>query len=187
VDGVAHLDLSRRDQPPIAVDHLHLAAGQRALQALPEPVDDLVLVAVHPRHVHAVERGQDAERGAVRGVVRYFRAMQQCLGRETATVQAGAADFVLLDQRDPLAEFRGAQRAGVAAAAPAEDDKVVGPVAVRHHKLLAPISYARPSNTGPGYSLPSATARAICTSALVAAPVPPLGVYPCGALSLKAG
>ena len=62
---------------------------------------------------------------ALAGVVGDLGGVQQRLGRDAAAVQAGAADLVLLDQRDPLAELGGAQRAGVAAAAATEDDDVV--------------------------------------------------------------
>ena len=50
--------------------------------------------------------------------------VQQRLGRDAAAVQAGAADLVLLDQDDRLAELGRAQRSGVTAAAAAENDDI---------------------------------------------------------------
>ncbi len=61
---------------------------------------------------------------ASRGHLGDFGGMQQGLGGDAAAVQARAADLVLLDQGDGAAEFGGAQRCRVAAAAAAQDDEV---------------------------------------------------------------
>src|SRR5262245_1848547 len=184
VDRVAGPDRGRRDQAAVAVDHVDLAAGDRALQALPEPVDHLVLVGVDPRHVDAVEPGPDAERLGLVRLVSDLRGVQEGLGRDAPPVQAGAADPVPLDERDALAELSRSQRAGVAATAPPENDDVVPVAAVRHRN--APRSSPRHSPR-PAYRRPFAMSCAIWTRVLVAAPVPPLGVYPCGGPSLYAG
>src|SRR5690606_18511484 len=76
-----------------------------------------------------------------------------------AAVQAGAADLVLLDQGDFLAELAGAQRGRVAAAASAEDDEVE---LVNSHQA----------------SLTDARAKA--TSERTARPVGPVSVEPHG-------
>jgi len=55
---------------------------------------------------------------------KYFRGLQQCLGRDTAAMQAGAAYSLLLDQRHLLAGGSGIQRGRVTAWAAAEDDDV---------------------------------------------------------------
>jgi hypothetical protein len=50
--------------------------------------------------------------------------VQQGLGGDAAAVQAGAAELVLLDQRDRQIQLDGTQRGGVAAAATPENDDV---------------------------------------------------------------
>src|SRR5216683_211044 len=132
VDGVADADLCRRDEASLAVDDLDLAAGERALQALPQSVDDLVLVGVDAWHVHAIERRPDPESLAVSRQVGDLRRVQERLGRDAPAVQASAADPVLLDEGDPLAKFGRAERARVAAATATEDHDVVGTAAFRH-------------------------------------------------------
>ena len=57
--------------------------------------------------------------------------VQQRLGRDAAAVQARAADLVLLDERDRLAELGSAQGRRVAAAAAAQDDQIEGVVGHR--------------------------------------------------------
>src|SRR5580698_8438569 len=131
---VADLNLGGRDQPPLAVDDVDVPAADQPDQASPQPGDDLVLVAVDPGHIDALERGLDAERGAVPGVVGEFGRVQQRLGRDAPPVQAGPADLALLDERHALAEFGRAQRAGVTAAAAAENHNVVAGL-VRHDEL----------------------------------------------------
>ena len=74
------------------------------------------------------KRGLDAERRALARLVGDLGRVQQGLGGDAAAVQAGAAELVLLDQGDRLAQLGGAQRAGVTAAAAAQDDDVVGPL-----------------------------------------------------------
>src|SRR5215467_9217982 len=182
VDRVADPDRSRRHQAAVAVDDVHLAACDRALQALPEPVDHLVLVGVDARHVDAVEPGPDAERLGLVRLVSDLRGVQKGLGRDAPPVQAGAAHLVLLDEHDAFAELGCSQRACIATAAPAENDDVVPVAAVRHwNALLGPRPRHPPR---PAYRRPSAMSCAIWTRVLVAAPVPPLGVYPCGGPSL---
>ena len=122
--AVADLHGVLGDEPALALDELDLVRLDQALQTLVQPVDDAVLVRVDPGHVDALERGPDAEPGALAGVVGDLGRVQQRLGRDAAVVQAGAADLVLLDQRDRHAELGGAEGAGVAAAAAAEDHDV---------------------------------------------------------------
>src|SRR5262249_4573220 len=129
--------------------------------------------------------------------------VQQRLGGNAPAVQARSAYLVLLDQGYALAEQRGAQRAGIAAAAAAQHDDVVM-AALCHVQLLywrahlaAAILVAAGLALGvlimspggahaPG-SRPSAARSAMATSARTAAPVPPFGVYPYALPSLKAG
>jgi hypothetical protein len=57
-------------------------------------------------------------------VVGDLRRVQQRLGGDASAMQARAADLVLLDEDDGLAELRRTQRRRVPAAAAAEDDDV---------------------------------------------------------------
>ena len=123
--GVA-VDANRlsRTEPARALDDRDLATLDQALQAFVEPPDGAVLVGVDAGHVDAFEGGLDAELLSSRGSVGNLAGVQQGLGRDAAAVQAGAADLVLLDQDNRLAELGGPQRCGIAAAAAAEDDEV---------------------------------------------------------------
>jgi hypothetical protein len=132
VDGVPDLYPRRGYEAAVTVDDLDLAAGQRALQALPQPVHDLVLVGVDAGHVHTVQLRADPESLAVPGQVGDLRRVQQGLGRDAPPVQAGPADPVLLDEHNPLAKLGRAERARIAAAAATEDHDVVGTAAFRH-------------------------------------------------------
>jgi hypothetical protein len=126
VDGVADGDRRRGQQPPVADDRVDLPARDRGLQALPQPVDDRLLVGQHGGHVDALEGRPDAELLAVPRGVGDLGRVQQRLGRDTPAVQAGPPDLVLFDQGHALAELGRAQRAGVpAAAAPQHDDVVM--------------------------------------------------------------
>jgi hypothetical protein len=91
--------------PSVSLDGVDLPAGDRGLQALPEPVHHTVLIGLHAGHVDALEGGPDADGGTVPGVVSDLSRVQQRLGRDAAAMQAGPPDPVLLDQRHALAEF----------------------------------------------------------------------------------
>ena len=92
-----------RDQLALALDDLDLAARDQARQALPQAGDDLVLVRVDPGHVDALEAWPGRRTPAPsRAWSAISRGVQQRLGGDAAPVQAGAADLVLLDQRDRL-------------------------------------------------------------------------------------
>ena len=108
------LDGVRAGEPALALDDRDPAGLDQAGEALEEPGDDAVLVGVHAGHVDALERGPDAELLALAGAVGDLGRVQQCLGRDAAEVEAGAAELALLDQRDAHAELGRAQRAGVA-------------------------------------------------------------------------
>ena len=102
---------------------------------------DAVLVLVDAGHVDAVEGRVHAELRALAGLVGDLAGVQQGLGRDAATVQAGAADLVLLDQHHGLAEFGRSQSCGVAAAATAEDDEIG--LIVTHADSIATTTVAR--------------------------------------------
>ena len=126
------LDRVRRDELAGALDVRDLGGLDQALQALVEPVDDAVLVGVDARHVDAEQLGLDAELLRLAGLVGDLAGVQQRLRRDAAAVQAGAAELVLLDQRDRQVQLDGAQRGRVTAAAAAENYNV---------KLAHEISY----------------------------------------------
>ncbi len=135
VDRAVDGDRRRRGEPAVAVDHVDLAARQRGLQPLPEPLDDALLVGEDRGHLDALERGPHPELRALPRGVGDLGRVQQRLGRDAAAVQAGPAYLVLLDQGHALAKLGRAQRAGVPAAAAAEDDDVVM-AALCHSKPL---------------------------------------------------
>src|SRR5664280_626361 len=108
----------------VAGDGLDLPRLHQSLQALVQPADDLVLVAVDPRHVDAVERRLDAEVLALPGLVGDLGGVQQRLGGNTTVVQAGAADLVSLHHDDGHAELGRPKRGRVAATAGAENEEV---------------------------------------------------------------
>ena len=87
-------------------------------QALVQPADDLLGVAASPRPGRSCRWSRAPRTGCrCRARVGHLGGVQDRLGRDAAAVQAGAADLVLLDQRDAQPELGRAQRAGVAAAA----------------------------------------------------------------------
>jgi hypothetical protein len=119
LDGVLRHELAR------ALDQRDLAGLHQALQPLVEAGDHVVLVGVDPAHVDARQRALHAELLSLARGVGDLGRVQEGLGGDAAAVQAGAADLVLLHQRDRQAELGGAERAGVPARARAEDDDVV--------------------------------------------------------------
>ena len=91
----------------------------------------------------------DAELLALPGRVGHLGRVQEGLGGDAAPVQAGAAELALLDQYDLQAELGGPQRAGVAAAASAEDDDVVHGAGVVRHGALLVREQGRSGSCGP--------------------------------------
>ncbi len=129
------LDGVGADQRAVAVDHGDLAGLHQSLQALVELADDAVLVGVDAGHVDARQGGLDPVGLALTGVVGDLGGVQQRLGGDAAPVQAGATELVLLDEGDREAQLGRAQRAGVPAGTPAQDQDVVG-VALAQLSLL---------------------------------------------------
>src|SRR5664280_2332002 len=173
-------------------DGLDLPRLHQSLQALVQPADDLVLVAVDPRHVDAVERRLDGN---------------------TTVVQAGAADLVSLHHDDGHAELGRPKRGRVAATAGAENEEVdsVGGCGAgarhgcswkaggnwrglvweprgrcgmpwhprtRNRPGATPERRTRPPRRSIFAGQPAARSSSSWTRVRTAAPVPPLGVYP---------
>src|SRR5437764_999015 len=122
--------------PSLALDQRHLVGLHEALKPLVEPGDNAVLVRVDGLHVDAVERGLYAELPALARRVGDLAGVQQRLGRDAATVQAGAADLVLLDQRDRQPELGGPERGRVPAAATTQDDHVIVVLSCAHFVIV---------------------------------------------------
>ncbi len=129
------LDGVGADERAVAVDHGDLAGLHQSLQALVELADDAVLVGVDAAHVDARQRALDADLLTLAGVVGDLGGVQQRLGGDAAAVQAGTAQLVLLDEGHREAQLGRAQRAGVPAGTPAQDQDVVG-VALAQLSLL---------------------------------------------------
>ena len=123
-DPITDGDRGRRRQPSGALHERDVVRLHQTLQTLVEPPDDTVLVSVDPGHLDRLQRGVHTELGALACTVGDLRCVQQGLGRDTAAVQAGAADLVLLDQRHPHTELGGTERARVTTTAAAEDHEV---------------------------------------------------------------
>lgn len=122
LDALAvHVDRGRGRQTALTLDVRHLAGRDQTLQTLVQTGDDPVLVLVDRGYVDALEGGLDAELLALAGLVGDLARVQQGLGGDAPTVQAGTADLVLLDQGDVQTQLRSAQRRGVTAATTAED------------------------------------------------------------------
>ena len=107
-----------------SVHHLDLVAANQPLQALVQAVDRRVLVGVDTSEVDSVERRPDPEGRRVRDGVGDLGGVHERLGGDASSVQAGAADLVLFDQGDGLAQLRGAEGAGVPAGSTAENQDV---------------------------------------------------------------
>src|SRR5690606_10100483 len=75
-------------------------------------------------HVHAAEVRLDAELLRLANGVGHLRGVQQRLGRDTAPVQAGTSDLVLLHQPDRQVQLGRAQRGSVPARTTAKDNYV---------------------------------------------------------------
>lgn len=108
-------------EPPLTLDVVHLAGCDQTLESLVQARDHAVLVLVDGRYVDALEGGLDAELLALAGLVGDLARVEQGLGGDASSVQAGAADLVLLDQGDVQAQLGPAQRRGVTATTTAED------------------------------------------------------------------
>src|SRR3569833_880085 len=117
VRRVARAHLGRADEADLALDDRDALGLAQAGEARHRGAADLVLVGVHARQVDAVETRLDAEGGRLTCLVGDLGGVQQRLGRDAAAVEARAAQLVLLDEQDALAQLHRAQRAGVAAAA----------------------------------------------------------------------
>src|SRR5690606_2161377 len=100
VAGAFHVDGGAADEGPGALHVVDLVGLRESLQSLVQPRDHRILVLVDTGDVDAVEHGLDAELFAVPRRVGDLGGVEQRLGRNAASMQAGAAQLVLLDQSD---------------------------------------------------------------------------------------
>ena len=116
-----HLDGVGRDEDPRSGDDADLARLDDGLEAPVELGDDGALVPQDLAPVDGRLAGEDPEVPRRADVVHDLGGMQEGLGRDAAPVQAGPTDLVALDEADAQTELGGAQGAGVAGVAAAED------------------------------------------------------------------
>lgn len=122
LDALAvHIDGGGGGELALTLDVVHLAGCDQTLESLVQARDHAVLVLVDGGYVDALEGGLDAELLALAGLVGDLARVEQGLGGDATSVQAGAADLVLLDQGDVQAQLGPAQRRGVTATTTAED------------------------------------------------------------------
>jgi hypothetical protein len=107
-----------------AADDLDLLRLHEPAEALHDAVDDLLLAGLRHGEVHRGGARLDAELGGVGDVSLYGGCLEEGLGGDAATVQAGAADGALLDHGHLQAGRCGVERRAVATRAAADDDQV---------------------------------------------------------------
>ena len=109
---------------PVPGDDRDLAALQQRLEAADEPVDDRLLAHLRLGELDRRRRRVHAELGRAPHRAQHLGGLQQLLGRDAAAVQAGAAEPLLLDDRDAHARRRAVERGRVAARTTAEHDEI---------------------------------------------------------------
>ena len=131
-----------------------LAAAQQRLDALGEAVDDLLLARLGAVQVERRQPDVDPEVARAEDGAQHLGRLQQLLGRDAAAVEAGAADAVLLDQRDVEPGGGAVERRGVARGATAQHHEIVQLVlGQRGHLPRAGLSVparCRPRGASPG-------------------------------------
>ena len=102
-----------------------LFLSTRVLRPGPHPLHDLVAAGRHLGVVDGRLAGEDdAVVLEVVGPVHHLGRFEERLGRDAAPMEAGPADLVLVDERDPEAELGGPEGGRVAAGPRAQDDEV---------------------------------------------------------------
>ena len=107
-----------------AADDAHLVLAQEELHALVQLADHLVAAPPGDRIVEVDVAGGDPELVRVPQLVEQRGALEECLGRDAAAVQARAADLVLLDEDHAESQLGRADRRRVAAHAAPENGDV---------------------------------------------------------------
>ena len=125
VDLVADLDVALGVERALALDQRDLVLVPEHLDAAGERLRDGGAALAQRLPVDRDVLGDDAELGAVAGLVVDLGRAQHRLGRDAGVVEAAPARLVALDDRGLLAELGGADRGHVAARAPADHDHIV--------------------------------------------------------------
>ena len=120
VDGDAAIGA----EPAGAGEHRDLAVLQQTRQALEQRLDHAVLASHGRGHVDRGIAGLDAELLGPAHRPDHVARLEQGLGRDAATVEAGATDLVLLDEGDVQACGRAVEGGGVATGTTTDDDDV---------------------------------------------------------------
>ena len=92
--------------------------------ALDEAVDDLLLATLSHAEVDGGRARLDAELGGVGDVAVHRCGLEERLGGDAATVEAGPPEGVFLDDRHPHARRCGIERGAVATGASTDDDEI---------------------------------------------------------------
>ena len=106
-------------------DDVDLGALEQELDAPPYLVNDFVLAGEHDLIVHLRLADVDAVLASVLCEVHHMGALQKDLAGNAAAMEADAALFVLLDERDLLAQLCGADCRRIAAGAATKHDNIV--------------------------------------------------------------
>src|SRR5262245_40900286 len=126
--AVGDLHAALAGQPARALDPVDLVLLEQELDAVGQPLDDLVLSRLHVVHVEVDRRLAEREAPflpVLRDLER-VRVLEQRLGGDAAPVQARAAeDRRALDHGGLQSELRGPDRGHVAAGTGPDDDDVV--------------------------------------------------------------
>ena len=127
VDLVTDLDLASFGDGGPAFDPVDLVLLEQELDPLGVGVDRVLFVGLHLRPIDRRAFALEAHIGkVVFGFVQHMRGMQQRLGRDTADVQAGAAQrLAALDTGGFEAQLGAADGGYIAAGAGADDDDIV--------------------------------------------------------------
>ena len=124
VEILADADRGARFENALAGHDGDAARLDETLEPLVFLGDDALAVCPHAVWVDPVQRRADADGRGIPCHVRDLGGVQQRLRRNAAAVQARAADLVLLDHGDGLAQLGGAESCRVSAAATSEYDEV---------------------------------------------------------------
>ena len=127
-DGAVDGHATVRGEAPPAVDDSDLALLEQTRESPDQTVDDALFPGVDRRPVGPESRfrvGNDAEGGGVVDGAVHLRRLEQRLGRDAASVQAGASHGVCFHHRDVESGGRGIERSGVTAGPAAEYNDVV--------------------------------------------------------------
>ncbi len=115
----------------------HLPLLQQPLQPAPQLVDNLLLASLAVGELHRRLLHPDAELLGPGHGAEHRRRFEELLSGDASSVQAGAADFLLLDHRNPQAGQAAPQRRRIAGRS-AADNHYIERLGRRNHLLDQP-------------------------------------------------